>query len=267
MTTAQKIIIICAIVLAVLLVVGIIFGAVGFLVSLGIVRGTDDSEAETSTYSVNGTVERLDIEVGAADLEIVTGDTFSVESNSEDITVKESNRTLKISQTKRWRPYNTGCKITVCIPEGTVFEKADIELGAGKVTVSSLAAKALSLDLGAGNVEIDSLSATERADIDGGAGGLVIRGGELHNLNLDVGVGNIELTGRLCGNCEIDGGVGNIDIALQGNRDDYKIDIDKGLGNVTFDGEKAGDGDIFGSGENTVRADNGVGNMNIRFVG
>ena len=270
MTSLQRIIKYCAVAFAIFLIVTIIggiCGAIGMLSGFfgGWVSG-ENAAGEMRTYAVSGSVENLDLEIGAAALDIVTGDRFSLESNHKYLSVKEENHTLKISEEKiSFGASYEGVTVVLTVPEGFVFEDASIETDAGKVDIQTLSANTLSLDLGAGKTEIGTLIAQTRAKINTGAGKLTILGGQLNDLTLDHGVGKLELTGLLTGQCEVDFGVGDADLTLLGSREDYQIKLDKGLGNATLDGESMNDGSTYGGGENRIKIDGGVGSIQIMY--
>ena len=221
MTSWQKVIKYIAIAFAILLIVSIIGGIVGTLSSLSFVFGDKDIVGELQTYSINSDIKELYIDISAADFVVKTGDEFCVKSNHKYITVEEKNDRLVISEKKRfWGSYRGKVSLELYVPEGTVFEKADISTGAGRVTIETLSAEVLILNLGAGEVKIDNLIATERAEIDGGAGSITISDGALRNLDLDMGVGELKLTSMLTGNSDLDYGVGATELVLLGTADD-----------------------------------------------
>lgn len=267
MTSLQRVIKYCAVAFAAFLIVAIIGGictAAG--VVIGLLDRDKDIAGPMQTYEISGQIENLDLEIGAAELQIVSGDRFLVESNHKYLTVAEEKGTLKISEKKAFLGTSSkGVTVVLTVPGSFVFEDADIETGAGKVSISALSANTLSLDLGAGKTEIGNLNVLTRGSISTGAGEVIIRGGVLHDLSVDHGVGRLELTGRLVGDCGIDFGVGDAELNLLGSREDYRIKLDKGLGNATLDGEAMTDGSTYGSGDNRIDIDGGVGAIRIRF--
>ena len=134
-----------------------------------------------------------------------------------------------------------------------------------KVEIETLACDVLELSLGAGKADIKNLTANSNANIDGGAGELNIDGGKLCNLNLDMGVGKLTLKSRIEGKSDLDYGVGETDLILLGSKDDYKIKLDKGIGEARLDGESMRDDSVYGSGENFIEIDGGIGEINIEF--
>ena len=270
MTSVQRIIKYCAVALAIFLIVSIIGGIVG---AVGVLCGFsggwisgEDAAGEMRTYAISGSVENLDLEIGAAALRIVPGDSFSLESNHKYLSVKEENQTLKISEEElSFHLSYDGVTVVLTVPEGFVFEDASIETGAGKVDIDALSANTLSLDLGAGETVIGTLRALTRAKINTGAGKLTVRGGQLNDLTLDHGVGKLELTGALTGNSDVDLGVGSADITLLGSREDYQIRLDKGLGSATLDGQAMSDGGTYGGGSNRIQISGGVGSIQIMY--
>lgn len=265
MTALQRIIKYCAVALAVFLILAIISGICG-AISMVSFFFDGDAAGEMQTYTVSSDVESLDLEVSAAALEIVTGDSFSVESNHKYLSVKEDNGALRISEEKiLFGVSSDGVTVILTVPEGFVFEDAAISAGAGKVSVDTFSANVLSLDLGAGAADIGCLNVNSRARISGGTGKLTIQSGELHDLSMDIGVGKLELAGKLTGRCTVDYGIGDAELTLLGKKDDYRIEVDKGVGGATLDGKVLSDDSIWGGGANRIDVDGGVGSIHIRF--
>ena len=265
MTGLQRAIKYCAIAFAVFLIVSIIGGIVG---TLGTVAGLFGGNAvgDMKTYEIEGNIESIEAEIGAASLEIVSGDSFSVESNHKYLTVKEEKNTLKITEKRTVIGVSSGnVKVVVTVPEDFVFENAEISAGAGKVKIDSLLAKDLNLELGAGETDIEKLSVKNSTKISSGTGKLTIRDGELCDLNMEIGVGKLEFCGKLNGDCKVDYGIGGADFILSGKKDDYRIALDKGLGEAVIDGEKMSDGDVVGDGDCRIEIDGGIGSLNIDF--
>lgn len=264
MTVFQKVIKYLALAFAVFLTVSILGGILSVLGLFGGIF-TDAVSEDLQTYTVSSEITSLDISVNAAGLCIKQGEQFSVESNLEHLTVKEKDGTLLLRETTKFaRTYN-GAVLTLYVPAGTVFQSAAVQTGAGKLDIGTLSAGKIRLELGAGEVIIGSLTADLDADIDGGAGKITISGGSLHDLDLDMGVGQLNLTSALTGESELDLGVGESNLTLLGDQDDYRIDVEKGLGSVTVDGETVSGLNSFGGGQNRVEINGGVGSIHLNF--
>ena len=155
--------------------------------------------------------------------------------------------------------------LTICVPVGTVFDNVNIKTGAGRFTVDSLSAATIGFELGAGDVTISKLIAEKSANIEGGAGRITISDGAIKNLDLEMGLGQLNLTSALTGDCNLDSGVGEMNVTLLGSKDDYELDIEKGIGNITVDGKNVTDFGSSGNGANEVDIHGGVGAINVRF--
>ena len=268
MTTFQKIIKYLALAFAIFLIVSIIGGILTGLAGISFLTSRKDSEivGEMQNYPIEGEFDSLSVDLSFAKLVIKTADKFDIESNHKYISVKSDNGKLRISETKRLFSANPkGVTVILSLPEDLVFDEAVVDTGAGKVEIEALSADILKLSLGAGEAEIGMLTANTRAKIDGGAGELKINGGRLCNLELDMGVGELTLKSRIEGNSELDYGVGETNLTLLGKREDYRIEIDKGIGEAKLAGEKMYDDSVYGSGENKIDIDGGIGEINIEF--
>ena len=155
--------------------------------------------------------------------------------------------------------------LTIWVPVGTVFDNVNIKTGAGRFTVDSLSAATVGFELGAGDVTISKLIAEKSANIEGGAGRITISNGAIKDLALKMGMGQLNLTAALTGDSELELGVGESNITLLGSKDDYELDIEKGIGNITVDGKNVTDFGSSGNGANEVDIHGGVGAINVRF--
>lgn len=248
--------------LLILSLVGGIFRALSFLP--GLWSGRDDAVGEMRDYALEGDISTLEIELTAAELTVQSGERFAVSSNLSGLSVKNKDGHLKIEEKSGWSASKNRAEVVLTIPKDLVFDRVELDTGAGVVTIENLEAKAVDLDLGAGKVEISRLVATEEADVDGGVGSLTISSGEIRNLDLDMGVGKLKLAARLTGWSKLDMGVGSAEFTLT-DQESYRISVDKGLGEITIAGQIVEDGAVFGSGETSVSVNGGVGSVRIRF--
>lgn len=268
MNSVQKVIKYFAFAFAIFLSVTIIGGIITGLTGVSYIFSDRNNETvgEMQVYPIDGDISSLSLDLSGAKLKIKTADKFSVESNHNYISVEEKNGQLCINETKKlFSAYPKGLTVIFNIPEGFVFDNATVETGAGKVEIETLACDVLKLSLGAGKAEIKNLTANSRADIDGGAGELKIDGGRLCNLELDMGVGALTLKSRIEGESQLDYGIGETKLTLLGNREDYKIEVDKGIGEAKLEGESMKDDSVYGTGENRIEIDSGIGAINIEF--
>lgn len=265
MSSFQKVIKYIAIAFAALIIFNIISGIVsGVSVLSGIF--SNDVNNNLNKLDVDNNYRVLDIEVGSVNILIKKGKRFKVETDSDNISFKEVGSKLLITEKESsFLPKKVKNDLVIYIPDSYVFDEISIENGAGRVDVDYISADELELDLGAGKVNINKLNVNNEVSIDGGAGEIVVESGLVKNLDLDMGVGRVELNLEIVGTSEIDAGVGEVDLTLLNNSDSYKININKGIGEIVVDGRKMSDNSYYGSGENVINVDGGVGNINIDF--
>ena len=265
MTTFQKVIKYCAMAFAIVLTVSIIGGILSVFGLFGGFFGGDAVTEDIKTFSVSADIQSLEVKIHAADFTVKPGESFSVESNLKHLTVNDKNGVLTIEETRKSAHTYTGAVLTLYVPAGTVFDKANITTGAGRLTIDSLSASTMNFELGAGEVTVGTLIATSSMDIDGGAGKITVSGGALHNLDVDMGVGQLNLTAALTGESDFNLGVGESNITVIGNKDDYKLDIEKGLGAITIDGTAVSSIKGQGNGNHRIEVSGGIGAINLTF--
>lgn len=267
MTDLQKLIKYVAIGLAIFLIVSIFMGIFKVFTLVDILSsGFKEGTSSMQLYSISESISELEINVGAAELTISTGESFSLSSNLQDLEVEQANGCLVIKETRQFGKNYNGAKIALTIPSGHIFERASVFSGAGKLEISELSTQNLALNLGAGQTIIHNLYASQNAMISAGAGELIISGGELRDLDLDLGVGKVTLKSRLSGESEINQGVGQVELELIGSAKDYTISIEKGVGSATVGGQSMKNNAICGSGESEVEISGGVGSISVLFT-
>ena len=274
MTTAQKVIKYIATAFAVFLIITIISailnGGYALLSAFGLIH--TNKNIITEDLKVISTevkeVSTLKIDLAFTNLDIKIGNDFKVETNNSKITFTNDNGNVKIKEENRnWlNNNNSESNLIVYIPENMIaIDETEIETGAGKINIEKLNTQSLYLELGAGDVHIENVIATAETKIDGGVGKTELKSCEINNLKANLGMGEFVFSGKLTGKSEIDSGVGAIRIKLMDDKKNYTINVSKGLGNVTLDGQKLEMDRIYGTGENYLDIDGGVGEIKIDF--
>lgn len=166
--------------------------------------------------------------------------------------------TLRLRNAGRTNVAGMSDKVYLKIPEGFVFDEADVNLGAGKLEGGALHAEELSMEVGAGECSMEEISGRELS-LQVGAGKIRTRRLEAEELTLDVGageydlkgvlvtrdmklelgMGNAKIDGEITGNLSVDCGMGDVDMHLAGSEDDHAYDVECSMGNVKVGREKA----------------------------
>lgn len=265
MTPLQRFIKYCAIALAVCLIAGIAAGALAILSALaGIETLVDLTTPPEETQAEYTGIQNLDMEIGAADIRIVTGDTLSVQTDNPYITFRESMGTLVIREEAHIGNLESST-LTLTVPEELVFEQADITTGAGKIGAEALSCRRLELELGAGMAEFQSLTVLDQAELTGGAGKILIHGGSLRDLDFDMGIGEAQVTTALAGDCSVSAGIGSMYLTVLGDPGDFTVRSEQGIGRVEVDGARLSGKQRLGSGPNILEIESGIGPVTVDF--
>lgn len=271
MTSAQKIIKYLALCLAIFLMFLIISSLLGVFYSVSkILDVQKDNEVTMDKMSTvnfkTDDISSLDINLLFTNLIIKQGDVLHVETNNEKVHFDEENNSLKIKEDSRsWLSQNNKGNLILYLPENSQFKTVKIQAGAGKIQIENLVTDSLSLELGAGETSIQRLNVSENCKIESGAGKVSLLDGRIKNLDLDLGVGKFELTSSLLGSNKINAGIGSLELNLLGNKKDYLIKADKGIGTIHVDEAVVSDDSTIGTGENTIKIDGGIGNIDVSF--
>ncbi len=281
MNSGQRLIKYIAIAFAVCLAVFIISVMVSVVsLILNIIPGnsltTDGVSKERTDYTrAFENVTSLDIDNSIGEFKIMTGEGFLVEAENVTGDFKaevDSDGTLEISDYGdsfhipflNFRSYKA--KVILYLPEGFVAEKADIEAGAGNLTIEGLQADQLQISAGIGNLNGRDITA-QSVDIDGGVGNVNLEDVYFTDAVLECGMGNLEVNGTLLGKTDIDCGVGGVNLNLNGSPSEYGFVIDSGIGGIHLNGEKiSGEYRHNTQAPNVIEVDGGIGSVNINIA-
>lgn len=210
------------------------------------------------------TLRNLYIELGACELHIepAKGEhaSIKVKGNTKYFRyLVENGDTLRLMhRTGRgvwnWTDHriSTETKVYLYLPDGTMPDYMEIEIGAGSMESTALQAREVDLDVGAGICNIDDLAVTDKMDlsvgagritldsleageldIDVGAGELQIGGGRVErDVDINLGMGHAELCGLVRGNMNLECGMGNVTLRLDDAETDHNYEIECAMGNV-----------------------------------
>lgn len=275
--TVKYIAIAFAIVLAVGIVSGIANAAFAIVSAIsGGMMGANDGKADfTETFTE---VRNLDIDNSTGKLIIRPGDSFKVEavnvSDSFEARVTDSG-TLKISDNRHDFQFfffhfggfnNPNSKITVYLPADFMAEEANINSGAGSVSIEQLNAERLTISAGAGSISGDYISGS-RVKIEGGVGSISLKNVNFSDADLQCGVGSVHIDGVIKGRSQVNSGIGDVVLNLKGNAEDYNMNVNSGIGAITLNGMKLHDNyksDYDAS--NSIKIDGGIGKVEINIT-
>lgn len=265
MMKVQKIIKYFALALAISLALNIVYSGMYIVYHLGnLIDGSVYNENKTlnNRVEIDAEVSSLKINLRYANLTIIKGEKFVIESNDENITWSNNRGNLTIKEKKYNRFEKKELKIQ--IPEHILFEKIDIETGTGICDIDLLNSKELSLELGAGKSDIQNLNIINNAKIESGVGEIKIRSSKLNNLDLEVGVGKFTLEAVLTGNNKVEVGVGSLDINLRDGIENYTVKTKKGIGSINVADTNLKNNESYGTGSTYIYVESGIGSINIR---
>jgi hypothetical protein len=245
-------------------ITSIIIGGVIFFTSILNLVNREDVKLEKVLVDKN--IKKLDIDLNKSNIILKNGNIFEIQINEDYIDYEQiGDRLLITEKRKSWFRLDSDTLI-ITVPDNFVFSSIVIENKTGKINISNILSDELHLDLGIGKTQIDNTKILKDVQIDGGTGEISIENGYINNLDLDIGLGKVYLESFIMGISEIDCGIGNLNLNLYGNESDYKIKLDKGIGTFKINGEKFSSKDVYGTGDNIINIDGGIGSIDLQFI-
>lgn len=214
----------------------------------------DIFDGDVEKYQVAGDVIDLKIMAGGCRLKMMTSEDDSFYAAAEDVDkfqcyAEDDCLYVKTSRNvSTWNDSDSGV-IVLYVPEGHVFDKVDMELGAGQLVVDDVKAKKVDLEVGAGQIVIDSMQ-TDECDIEVGMGEVVVTDARIDNVDAKVGMGSIE-------------------ILLSGREEDYNYSVAVAAGSVSIGKtEYSGLGQkktINNNADKKINLDCAMGEISVKF--
>lgn len=162
-----------------------------------------------------GDVHTLEIDIGAAVVEIVQGDAYDL-SVSRDVTYSSNYQDgvweIESEDIGIINNSTSAAHYVITIPKDIALENVTFSIGAGALTATGLQVKHAEFEVGAGKMQLDAFSCTQGADI-------------------SVGLGALEFNGALLGYSSLECGMGSIKMHLT-RPDDYGYTVDNAMGSV-----------------------------------
>jgi len=198
------------------------------------------------------------------------GASVQVEGDTLTISTKKNRKWNWFSGWKRDRMGRSKTVITVKIPQNTVFDTADINIGAALLTLDGFtASQRFKLNTGAGEVDVKNITASN-VNIQTGVGETVFHNCSFTDTVMNTGIGETVFDGKIFKSLDIKAGIGEIDMRINGKKDDYLINATSGIGSILIDGRSATglDSTFRINNQNalhTIRVKAGIGQVNITF--
>ncbi len=203
-----------------------------------VTTGNENSDTFAATYQ---NVKAVDIDIEYGEVNIITGDTFSVDAirlPKDGIEVSVKDGIWRIEEQGR---YDIGFwnnrrapKITITIPEDFTADYFNLVVNAGDVEVDKIVAAEGEFNVSAGRLAIDELNITNESSYTVGAGQIQLNNVAANNITANCGVGELVIKGTITGDNDITCSIGKIDMDLSGEENDYSYDVNVSIGNVTI---------------------------------
>lgn len=125
--------------------------------------------------------------------------------------------------------------ITLVIPKGTSFEEMDIEVGAGAMEATGVAALEIDASIGAGELVLSKVESQELS-VEVGAGRMEAANMVSKDVSITVSMGEGIYEGTISGNAEVECDMGNVEFSLKDSQDAFNYDVECGMGSIEIGG-------------------------------
>lgn len=196
-------------------------------------------QGDVREYSLGSDVQSLDIEMGGYIFETVASadDSFYLTTkDAEKFQCYVENGVLHLKAVNA-NIINIGIsnerRIILSIPKDQFFEKVELELGAGQVTLDNLRADKVSLEVGAGQIIGRNMQVGE-LEVSVGAGQVDLPGMNVDVLDVEIGMGELVGTGSIQKSGNLECSMGNLELTLSGREQDFNYELEVAAGSLTL---------------------------------
>lgn len=194
-------------------------------------------------------IENLQLDIARANCEIVYeegADAYRVsvlkrrEDSQVEYGVKDNTLYVKSNNSAKTITKIKADKIVITIPEEKVYDKIDIVLGAGTISMEDkLAAKEFTTEIGAGSIEADTIVAKDKFKCDVGAGNLEIDTLKAGTIRANCDAGRIAVdSAKVDKDMEIQCNAGAVDFDMEEAEDTFNYDISCAMGSISVGEEE-----------------------------
>lgn len=234
---------------------------------------------DLSKYQVaDSSIRSLELTIGGGELVILDSEdeNFYLEAeNAEKLQAfaKEGTlyvKALKNTPTVQINGEGNTMKLYLYMPKTVVYEKLELELGAGRVEADAVHAARIEADAGAGQIVLSDFVCDE-FDGEVGAGELVLKNVQTAaKAELSVGAGHIEAEVDMQGELEAECSLGQIALNLTGTEKDFNYEISCAAGEIKLGSNSyAGlskEQKLWNDAEKDVKLDCSLGAINVSFT-
>lgn len=203
-----------------------------------------------------GDIRNLDVDMAGAGFFLYESgdDRIRIEGTETGKTqyyVEDGTLYIRACSRQKWDgPMYEGC-VYLYLPKNMAFEEADLEMGAGEMSIEFLNTQDLSCEVGAGALYFSGLKAAD-ASLEVGMGSLSIWDAEVGDMDFAIDMGSMDFSGKVGGDLNGECGMGSVTMEIDGRVSEHNYCVEASMGSIVIEGN-----DYSGLGVET-NVDNGA---------
>ncbi len=234
---------------------------------------TGDFETDIA-YS--GSLKKLDVEMGLHDLLIAEGEGNTVHLtgvNADKVQCYVKNGTLHLKDVGEGVIFHAADerRLTLTVPAGIVWDKAELGMKLACLEVPKLAAAEADLETEVGAILAGTVNA-QKLDADTEMGAVEVQAFTAGTLDISTSMGSVEMAGTVSGNAEISTEMGSVELTLHQDAASLNYRIENEMGSVSIDGKDYGPisdkkTEVSNGAPYTLEAEAEMGSVTVLFDG
>lgn len=220
-------------------------------------------------------IEDLKMDIAGCELTLLASDDddFWLEAkNAQKLQAYVDGDTLRIISIRQGQGLSgldiKNSKVYFYVPEDFVFDKVEIEIGAGIIKGDSFAADKATIKIGAGSFEVKNLDGND-IKIEVGAGNADIDNANIGKFECKVGEGNASVEGSLNDDVRVECARGNVSLDIKNDYKDFDYKVQCVAGNINLNGKQysglAKEEKIDNDAKNDMKLECSMGNISVSF--
>ena len=224
----------------------------------------------------SGSLKRLDVEMGLHYLLIEEGEGNTVHltgKNADQIQCYVKNGTLHLKDVGNGAIFHAADdrRITLTVPAGIVWDKAELCMNLACLEVPQLAAAEAELETEVGSILAGTVNA-QKLDADTEMGAIEVQAFTAKKLDISTSMGSVEMAGTVSGNAEVSTEMGSVELTLHQDASSFNYRIENEMGSVSIDGKDYGPvsgkkTEVSNGAQYTLEAEAEMGSVTVRFDG